>query len=112
MWYRIAYQRLEFKFTWPKEESIASAAAFKASDGWSPELEARLEGVGTGEGRRNWEAVEPLPSQDEMAMHDLTLFVDSLNEQEKAVLAIDFGSLQTKTADFTKTQERYYLWNL
>ena len=54
-----------------------------------PELEARLEGVGTGEGRRNWEAVEPLPSQDEMAMHDLTLFADSLNEQEKAVLAIE-----------------------
>ena len=48
-----------------------------------------MEGVGTGEGRRNWEAVEPLPSQDEMAMLDLTLFADSLNEQEKAVLAIE-----------------------
>ena len=77
-----AYQRLEFKFTLPKEESIASAAEYKAHPGWSPELEARLEGVGTGEGRRTWEPQDPLPNQYEMAEHDIELFVESLTAEE------------------------------
>ena len=40
-----AYQRLEFKMGRPKEEVAASYEAYKASAGWSPELDARLEGV-------------------------------------------------------------------
>ena len=79
---RYAYQRLEFKFTLPKEESIASAAEYKAHPGWSPQLEARLEGVGTGEGRRTWEPQEPLPNQYEMAEHDIELFLESLTAEE------------------------------
>jgi hypothetical protein len=72
----------------PKDEVVASYEEYKASSLWSPELDARLEGVSDG----IWDAkhmpfsvLPPRPSSREMATADMVSFSETLAGNELAV---------------------------